>query len=123
MPRCVLRSAVRLFVVLGIGGCAAGWRQHELMSLGPLPARQQVQIWAAGRALRLHGVIIGADTVSGVPFLQSLDCDSCRVRFGRAEVDSLRIGDPVGGFWGTVALGAAVTLVILCHRWCEAGGT
>ena len=34
--------------------------------------------------LRLHGVIVGADTVSGVPFLKSLDCDSCRVRIERA---------------------------------------
>lgn len=73
--------------------------------------------------LRLHGVIVGADTVSGIPFLKSLDCDSCRVRIERAEVDSLRLGEPVGGFWKTVALGAAVGLIVLCSRWCDAGGT
>jgi hypothetical protein len=74
--------------------------------------------------LRLHGVIVGADTVSGIPFLKALDCDSCRVRFERAEVDSLRLGDPVGAFWGTAALGALAGLVVMCvSGWCEAGGT
>jgi hypothetical protein len=74
--------------------------------------------------LRLHGVIVGSDTVSGVPFLKSLDCDSCRVGIERAEVDSLRLGEPVGGFWKTAALGALVGLIALCRiRWCDAGGT
>ena len=73
---------------------------------------------------QLRGVIVGADTVSGVPFLKSLDCDSCRVRIARAEVDSLRFGESVDGFWKTAALGAAVGLIALCYfGGCEAGGT
>ena len=72
---------------------------------------------------RLHGVIVGADTVSGIPFLKPLDCDSCRVRIERAEVDSLRIGEPVDGFWKTAALGAALGLLFLCPLWCGAEGT
>lgn len=91
---------------------------------GPLPARQQVQVWASGEVLQLHGVIVGADSVSGVPFLKPPDCDSCRVGIRQAEVDSLRIGDPMDGFWRTAALGVVVTLVVLCRLgWCEAGGT
>ena len=94
------------------------------MPLGPLPARQQVQVWASGQVLRLHGVIVRADSVSGVPFFKPLDCDSCRVGIPRAEVDSLRIGDPMDAFWGTTALGVVVTLVVLCRLgWYEAGGT
>jgi hypothetical protein len=74
--------------------------------------------------LRLHGVIVGTDTVSGVPFLEPLDCDSCRVAIGQPEIDSLRIGEPVGGFWMTAALGALAGLIALCHfGWCDAGGT
>jgi hypothetical protein len=74
--------------------------------------------------LRLHGVIVGADTVSGIPFLKSLDCDSCRVGIEQAEVDSLRLGEPVGGFWKTAALAAVVGLIAVCYSgWCEAGGT
>jgi hypothetical protein len=91
---------------------------------GQLPARQQVQVWTSGRVLRLHGVSIGADSVTGVPFFLPPECDSCRAGVRRAEVDSLRLGDPMRGFWGTTALGVAVTLVILCRiGWCEAGGT
>lgn len=91
---------------------------------GPLPARQQVQVWASGKVVRLHGVIVGADSVSGVPFSRPLDCDSCGVGIRRAEVDSLRTGDPMNGFWGTTALGVVATLVVLCRLgWCEAGGT
>jgi hypothetical protein len=74
--------------------------------------------------LRLHGVVLGSDVVSGVPFLKSLDCDSCRVSIERAEVDSLRLGKPVDGFWATAALGAAIGLIALCYSgWCAAGGT
>ena len=120
----VLRPALGLFLLLGIGGCGAGWRRTEPVSPGPLPARQQIQVWAAGRMLRLHGVIVGADSVSGVPFNRSLDCDSCRVGMGKDDVDSLRIGDPVEGFWKTAALGVAASLIILCRSGlCDAGGT
>jgi hypothetical protein len=74
--------------------------------------------------LRLHGVVVGTDTASGIPFLKSLDCDRCRVRIAQAEVDSLRLGEPVGGFWTTAALGAAIGLIALCYSGrCEAGGT
>jgi hypothetical protein len=81
-------------------------------------------VWASGQALRLHGVVVKADSVSGIPFFKPLDCDSCRVGLRRTEVDSLRVGDPMNGFWGTTALGVAVALVVLCRLgWCEAGGT
>jgi hypothetical protein len=120
----VVRPALPVFVLLTLGGCGAGWRRSEPVPLGSLPARQQVQVWASGQVLQLHGVIVGADSVSGVPFLKPLDCDSCRVRIPRTEVDSLRIGDPMNAFWGTTALGVVVTLVVLCRLgWCEAGGT
>jgi hypothetical protein len=118
------RTTLRLFLLLGIAGCGAAWRRAEPSPSGPLPRRQQVQVWTGGRVLRLHGVVVRADTVSGVPFLESLDCDSCRVGIGRAEIDSLRIGEPVNGFWKTAALGAVVGLIAMCRAgWCEAGGT
>lgn len=71
----------------------------------------------------MHGVIVGAESVSGIPFVKPLDCDSCRMGIGRTEVDSLRTGDPVAGFWTTAALGAAVTLVALCRFGLCSGGT
>jgi hypothetical protein len=110
--------------VLAAGGCAAGWRRAEPLAPRPLPARQQVQVWAFGQVRQLHGVIIGADSLSGIPFFKPLACDSCRVGIRQAEVDSLRIGDGMEGFWRTAALGLVTTLVVLCRLgWCEAGGT
>ena len=74
--------------------------------------------------VQLHGVIVGADSLSGIPFFKPLECDSCRVSVRLGAVDSLRIGDSMDGFWRTVALGAVAALVVLCRLgWCEAGGT
>jgi hypothetical protein len=56
------------------------------------PARKQVQVWTDDRSWRLHGVRITADTLSGIPFMQSLDCDSCRTVLPLATVDSIKMG-------------------------------
>lgn len=87
--------------------CSAEWHAVTLPSAAALPAKQQVQRWREGRSTRLHGIALTNDSVTGVPFLQPLSCDSCRVGFARAGVDSLRVGDPPGGFVRT----AVVTLV------------
>jgi hypothetical protein len=120
----VVRPTLGVLVLLATGGCGAGWRRSEPMPAGALPARQQVQVWTSGQAVRLHGVTVGADSVSGVPFVRPLSCDSCRVTIPLATVDSLRLGNPMDAFWGTTALAAVITLAVLCRlRWCEAGGT
>ena len=85
-------------------GCGAGWHRSPSPPVGPLPARQQVEVWRRGSALRWHAVVVGADSVSGVPFILPVTCDSCRVQLPRTEVDSLRLGNPVGGFWRSVGL-------------------
>jgi len=64
------------------------------------------------RMTRLHAVVMTRDSFSGIPFLQSVDCDSCRVQFSRDDVDSVRVGNPPAGFWGTVGLVAAGLLVV-----------
>jgi hypothetical protein len=79
-----------------------------------------------GRMHRWHAVRSSADSVSGIPFLQPIDCDSCRLSIPRAEVDSLRLGNPTGALWASVgaALGATVVAaLLLCHfgRDCNFG--
>jgi len=59
-------------------GCGAGWHQPGTAPTGALPPRQQVQVWQAGSALRWHAVRISGDSVSGIPFMKSIACDSCR---------------------------------------------
>ena len=74
-------------------------------------------MFAGGRELQLHAMRISADSLSGVPFIRPVDCDSCRVRFARTEIDSIRLGDPTAGLWSTVGLvvvGPVLVLAILC---------
>ena len=91
-----------------LAGCGAGWRRVPLGEGLVLPKRQQVQIWRRGQVVTLHAVTLAADSVYGVPYLRSPDCDSCRVALPRVEVDSARFGDPASGFWQTVVLMVAL---------------
>jgi hypothetical protein len=64
------------------------------------------------------------DTLRGVPFLQPPDCAECTVALARAEIDSLRVGRPVRGFWRSVGLVLGVLVVaaiVACARFggCE----
>ncbi|HEX4574435.1 MAG TPA: hypothetical protein VH158_04840 [Gemmatimonadales bacterium] len=93
--------------------CGAGWHQVRGLAPGPLPARQQVEVWRKGSANRWHAVTLTADAVTGIPFLQPLGCDSCRTSVPRSEVDSIRLGNPVAGLWKTVGLILAIDVVAL----------
>jgi hypothetical protein len=106
-------------------GCGAGWRTAPLAA-GPLPPRQQAQVWAEGRALRWHALVVATDSISGVPFTHSPACDSCRVAVPREAVDSVRLGNPTAGFWKSVGLGMGITVaaaLVICRfeRSCQLG--
>lgn len=49
--------------------------------------------------VRLHAVRLDRDTISGVPWLQHTNCDSCRVHFALADISEARVGDPGAGAW------------------------
>jgi hypothetical protein len=98
-------------------GCGAGWHTTALAP-GPLPPRQQAQVWTEGRAVRLHGIIVTADSLSGVPYIRSPACDSCRVAIPQGSVDSVRLGNPTAGFWKSVGLGMGITMaatLVICR--------
>ena len=117
-----LRSPIVLlsWCQLTVSGCRAGWyRPAE-----PVPAafkpRQRIQIWRDGRPLVLHGVRVGADSITGVPLLKRPDCDSCRVALARRDVDSLRVGgtddNTVAGIGlGSLVVGLAVLIYVASH--------
>jgi hypothetical protein len=111
-------------VALVCAGCSAGWVRRPIESPGPLPPRQQVQVWQGGHATLLHGLKIDSTTVSGIPYHKSLSCDSCTVVIPRADVDSLRLGDLSNGLWKSVALVGGVLIVtgmIICvQKDCQA---
>ncbi|HTI05959.1 MAG TPA: hypothetical protein VL549_11610 [Gemmatimonadales bacterium] len=110
---------------LAVLGCAAGWARRPLESLGPVPPRQQVQVWHAGRADVLHGVRLDSMFLDGIPFHKPLSCDSCIVRIPSAHVDSIRFGDEVESFWRSTALVLGVvfgTSLVYCLKH-DCGGT
>jgi hypothetical protein len=101
--------------LLGLGtlACSAGWRRQAELNPGPWKPRQQAQVWTEGRALRWHGVAVETDSISGVSFVQAADCDSCRVKIALEHVDSVRIGNPMAGFWKTFGLVVGVPLLLI----------
>ena len=117
-----MRSSILLLALAPLTiGCGAGWQQATTLSPGPMPTRQQVQVWSGGAAYRWHVVTVTQDSITGVPFTESPACQTCRVGLSRTVVDSVRLGNPVAGFWKTVGLGLGTSLVIL-GIWCEAEG-
>ncbi len=95
-------------------GCGVGWQAQPIPLPAPLPSRQQAQVWRSGAMTRLHGIVLTGDSLSGIPYLQPLSCDSCRVVVPLRGVDSLRTGDPVGSLWAVVALFVATLLLVAC---------
>jgi hypothetical protein len=99
-----------------VSACGAGWHRTELSPERQLPARQQVQLWSGQQSQILHAVMVGPDSVSGVPFHLPPECDSCRVIVARSAVDSMRLGDQQRGAlrslgFGYVALGLAALIL------------
>jgi hypothetical protein len=45
--------------------------------------------------------------------MQPVACDSCRRALPHAAVDSVRLGNPVAGFWKTFGLVVGIPFVIL----------
>jgi hypothetical protein len=123
-PRPIARLALRHLAALAgclpAAACGGGWQAVPPPWPASFTSRQEVQVWAGHRTTRLHGVVVTPDSVSGIPFLQPLTCDSCRVQLARSEVDSLRVGDPTGGFWASSAL-VLVGLLVAAFTVCETG--
>ena len=100
MRRFFPASLLSLLVV----GCGAGWQRTDVAPGTTLEARDQFLIHHGTAVDRWHAVKVSDDSVIGIPWLQPIDCDSCRVALPRASVDSIRSGHPVGGFWKGYAL-------------------
>jgi hypothetical protein len=102
---------------LFLAGCGAGWHRTDVAPGAALEARDQFLIHHGAATDRWHAVKVSEDSVTGIPWLQPLECDSCQVALPRASVDSIRAGHPVGGFWKgytLVALGPLVALALAC---------
>jgi hypothetical protein len=102
-------------------GCGAGWRRADGESPSSLPMRQQVQVWQGRTVRQWHALELTADSVRGIPYFQPVTCDSCRQAVARETVDSIRLGNPVAGFWKSVSLVVGVLagfVAIYCWEGC-----
>lgn len=107
-PRTALSVLLILTIAASQVGCGAGWNAVRQPWPDSLPPRQQVQVWQHGAKLQLHALRVSTDSISGVPFHEPIECDSCRVTVPRIEVDSLRRGSPERGFLRSIGVVAMV---------------
>ena len=116
-----------LGVLLLLTGCGAGWHAIEPSPTTVVPPRQQVRVYHAGGMERWHAVRIGADSVTGIHWLNPIEGDTGRLALPLVSVDSLRAGDPATGFvksyFFSVYVVAPVALITLCiiTRSCPSG--
>jgi hypothetical protein len=121
-----MRLLSQLAFLLLAGDCSSGrWAPRRI----ELPYAQEpsdvvytldpsavVWVWNGGTVEKWHAVVIAPDSVSGIPYRISLECDSCRRSMPRAQVDSMKLGPNTRSpkaleFAG--ALGAVILLEML----------
>jgi hypothetical protein len=109
---------VTRFLMFGLAaGCGGGWHRVEPKPEQDYPPRQQVQVWSNGKARVLHGVSLIGDSLIGIPYHQSLECDSCAVSVPLARVDSLRLGNMERGAYRSIGVGFLAVSVLTGILW------
>lgn len=58
------------------------------------PPRDVVEFPWAGENVRLHGVRVEGDSLTGVWYLESPQCDSCRISYPARVLRTARVGRP-----------------------------
>ena len=76
-------------LLLIAAGCGHQWQRVE-MTPQHRSSHAKVQIWSRDTALVWREVLIGPDSVSGIPY-QTVCTTSCRRSLPRAAVDSIRV--------------------------------
>jgi hypothetical protein len=112
------RNVLLLLAILAISGCGAGWHNEPVQPMHTVDPRQQVQVWTNGKALRWHGLRLHQDSLSGLPYVAALGCDSCRRTLPLTAVDSLRFGNPSRGFMRTIGVILGTWLLIALPFCC-----
>ena len=87
----VERCTLVAFVFLA-ADCSPYWGRRSLDKPTPVKPDDAVLIWSHGAFNTWHAVVITQDSVSGIPYENSLTCDSCRRSLPRSQVDSMQLG-------------------------------
>jgi hypothetical protein len=130
------RSTMRVLVCFALvaTGCDANhtynWHAKSVLEPQPIATSQDVQVWTHGHALYWQQVVIGTDSISGVPTTSKNHwgwggyterdkngCKKCRRGLPLSEVDSIRVrGGQTDASWlGVTAVVAAILyLEVVC---------
>jgi hypothetical protein len=88
-----------LLSALALNGCGPNWQPVSVAQPRTLDAGTVLEFHAKDELVRLHGVKIERDSLSGIPWLEHLTCDTCRVRYALDDVSQVRTGNPGAGAW------------------------
>ena len=97
-----------MLLLLALAACSANWQPVTLVQPSPLDSHTVLEFQAKNQLVRLHGVEFKRDSVSGIPWLEHLNCDTCRVRYAFSDISQARTGNPGGGAW---SIGAPLILI------------
>ncbi len=82
-----------------LSACSANWQPMTAPKSQALDKGAVVEFHTKDQLVRLHGVEFARDSVSGIPWLDHLSCDTCRVSYAVADLSGLRTGNPGAGAW------------------------
>ncbi len=88
-----------LLVLLALTACSSNWQPLTLLHPSPIDRKTVLEFQAKNQLVRLHGVEFTRDSLSGIPWLEHLDCDTCRVRYAFRDISQARTGNPGAGAW------------------------
>ena len=120
MTESALRLSTALLVAVTLSGCSANWQPINVSRPRQINERTVLEFHAKNELVRLHGVRFERDSVSGIPWLDHLSCDTCRVHYALAAISGPRTGNPGAAAWGVVIPiaaiigGSAILAAIIC---------
>jgi hypothetical protein len=102
-------AGATVLALLAVTACSSNWQPVTLVQPSVLDSRTVLEFQAKDQVIRLHGVEFNLDSLSGIPWLEHLSCDTCRVRYALADVSGARTGNPGAGAW---SIGLPIILVL-----------
>jgi len=78
-----------------------------------------VLIWSSGTVEKWHGVVLTSDSVSGIPYGTSLECDSCRRSIPLVLVDSMKVRHWTAAKTSLVVAGAVAAALVVEYAVCS----
>ena len=88
-----------LLLLLALAACSSNWQPVTLVQPSPLDRRTVLEFQAKNQLVRLHGVEFKRDSLSGIPWLDHLTCDTCRVRYAFSDISQARTSNPGAAAW------------------------